>query len=79
MLAHRCDWDGAAVVAVHNLGAEPRTVALILDGCDENTQLTDLLCVGTTPTDAKGKAEIMLEGYGFRWLRVVQPGDRGLA
>lgn len=79
VMAHRCDWDGQAVVALHNLSAEPRTVPLALEGCDENTRLGDLLCDGNTATDSKGRVEIQLEGYGYRWLRVVQPGDRGLA
>ncbi len=79
VLAHRCSWDGAAVIALHNLSAEPQTVPLTLTGCDENTRLVDLLCDGTTTTDQAGCAEIQLEGYGFRWLRAVRPGDRTLA
>jgi trehalose synthase len=79
VLAHRCSWDGAAVIALHNLSAEPQTVPLTLTGCDEKTRLVDLLCDGSTATDKLGRAEIMLEGYGFRWLRATQPGDRTLA
>ncbi|MDQ1644566.1 MAG: hypothetical protein QOJ50_750 [Cryptosporangiaceae bacterium] len=78
VLAHRCTWDDGSLVAVHNLGSEPRTVPLKLDDCDESVVLADQLCDGTTPLDGSGSAEIVLDGYGFRWLRVVRPGDRGL-
>jgi trehalose synthase len=79
VLAHCCSWDDASLVALHNLGAEPRTVPLRLAGCDDSTRLVDLLCDGTTPVAADGSVEIVLEGYGYRWLRVVRPGDRRLA
>ena len=79
VLAHRCSWDGQAVIALHNIGAEPQTVPLTLDGCNEDTRLVDLLCDGSTATDSSGRADILLEGYGFRWLRASQPGDRSLA
>ena len=33
---------------------------------------------GTTRVDDEGRAELALEGYGYRWLRVVAPGTRRL-
>jgi hypothetical protein len=78
VLAHRCTWDDGSLVAVHNLGSEPRTVPLKLDDCDESVVLADQLCDGTTPLDGSGSAEIVLDGYGYRWLRVARPGDRGV-
>ncbi len=79
VLAHRCTWDDASLVALHNLSAEPRTVPLTLEGCDETTRLVDQLDDGITELDAKGSVEITLEGYGYRWLRVIHPGDRRLS
>ena len=32
-----------------------------------------------TALDDRGRAEVELEGFGFRWLRVRQPGDRRLS
>ena len=78
VLAHRCTWDEASLVALHNLGPEPLTVPVALAGEDEGTLLADLLCDGDAPLDAKGRADLPLEGYGFRWLRVVREGDRRL-
>ncbi len=66
------------MVAVHNLGNEARTVPLTLDGCGQEHELVDLLCDGTTTLDATGSAEVQLDGYGYRWLRVVGPGSRRL-
>jgi len=77
VLAHRCTWDEAQLVALHNLGPEPLSVPLQLTG-DEGTVLTDLLCDGQTPLPADGRVELHVEGYGFRWLRVVRRGDRRL-
>lgn len=104
VLAHQCSWDGAVLVAVHNLGAEPVTLALQLDrgllaGCDDGGEpdrdepdgdesdgdesdgacrMVDLLCEGSTPVGADGRVEVVLDGYGHRWLRLVRPGDRRL-
>ncbi|OLF18193.1 alpha-amylase family protein [Actinophytocola xanthii] len=62
-LVHRCDWDGATVVAAHNLGDKPAKITLPKD--DGWTVLEDLL--GTQ--DAKPGEQITLEPYGYRWLR----------
>src|SRR3954447_14650379 len=78
VLAHLCRWEDGSMVAVHNLGPEPRTVPLTLEGCDSSHRLEDLLQERTTPLDEKGRAELQLEGYGYRWLRVVADGSRRL-
>ncbi|MGZ4649951.1 MAG: alpha-amylase family protein [Kineosporiaceae bacterium] len=78
VLAHLCRWEDGVMVAVHNLGSEPQSVPLRLDGCDSRHRLEDLLQECTTPLDDRGRAELSLEGYGYRWLRVVQDGNRRL-
>jgi trehalose synthase len=78
VLAHACVWDDGTMVAVHNLGAEPRTVPITLEDCDSTHRLVDLLQDGSTPISDKGQAELALEGYGYRWLRVVAEGSRRL-
>lgn len=79
VLAHRLSWDTASTIAVHNLGAEPCSVPLELDGMPEGTTLVDQLCDGVAHVDESGAVELQLEGYGFRWLRVITPGDRRLS
>ena len=53
-------------------------VPLTLEGCDASHRLVDLLQSGETPISDKGAAEIALEGYGYRWLRVVAEDSRRL-
>jgi glycosidase len=79
VLAHLSTWDDGALVALHNLGAEPRTVPLVLAGRDGGHRLEDLLTVGpSTPLGDDGSVELTLEGYGCRWLRIVAPDSRRL-
>jgi glycosidase len=78
VLAHACVWDDGTMVAVHNLGPEPRTVPLTLEDCDATHRLVDLLEEGSTPVSDKGGVELAIEGYGYRWLRVVGPDSRRL-
>ncbi len=63
VLAHRCDWDGATIVAVHNLGRRKVTTRLPLDA--EET-LVDLH--GTD--DLEPPYELELEASGYRWYRL---------
>jgi hypothetical protein len=78
VLAHLCEWDDGTMVAVHNLGSEPRTVPLTLAGSDSSHRLEDLLQECTTPVSDTGRVELALEGYGYRWLRVVAEDSRRL-
>jgi glycosidase len=72
VLAHRADWEGSTIVAVHSLGEEPRTVAL-----DCEHPLVDLFDQEEL-TPAGGRVEIPLARYGGRWFRVRRP-DADLA
>ena len=78
VLAHLCAWDDGALVAVHNLAPEPRTVPLHLEGCGSGHRLEDLLVAGSTPVSDDGAVELQLDGFGHRWLRVVGEGSRRL-
>jgi hypothetical protein len=78
VLAHLCSWDDGALIAVHNLGAESRTVPLTLADCDARHRLEDLLRSATTPVSADGAVELEVEGYGYRWLRIVVEDSRRL-
>jgi trehalose synthase len=78
VLAHLCRWDDASMVAVHNLGSEPQQVHLQLPGCDASHRLEDLLTEGRTPVAADGAVDLALDGYGYRWLRVVTDASRRL-
>jgi trehalose synthase len=79
VLAHRLTHDDASTVALHNLGPDACTVPLRLQDAVEGTRLVDQLEDGEHVLDERGRVEVDLEGYGYRWLRVVPPGDRRLA
>ncbi|MGY2128210.1 alpha-amylase family protein [Blastococcus sp. SYSU DS0617] len=78
VLAHLCTWDDGALVALHNLSSEPRTVPLVLEGCGPDHRLADLLRAGSTDVGDGGRVELQLDGYGYRWLRVVGADSRRL-
>jgi trehalose synthase len=78
VLAHVCEWDDGTLLAVHNLGPEPRTVPLVLDGRGPASRLEDLLVARTTPLADDGMVELTVDGYGYRWLRVVTEDSRRL-
>ena len=64
VLAHRCDWDDSAVVAVHNLAGHDVTTRLPLEG---DATLVDLLGAA----DLAAPYELELEPYGYRWYRLA--------
>ncbi|SEO94738.1 alpha-amylase family protein [Trujillonella endophytica] len=78
VLASLSTWDDGTLIALHNLGAEPRTVPLTLGGCDSTHRLEDLLVTQTTEIADDGSVELTLDGYGHRWLRVVAQDSRRL-
>ena len=78
VFAHRSSWDDGSMIALHNLAPEPQVVPLSLGPVEESTRLVDPLCDGAVEVDEKGRVEIALEGYGFRWLRVVDSRSRRL-
>jgi hypothetical protein len=67
LLAHRCDWEGSTVVAVHNLGETPATATLELG--DDVTGVDDLLGSRTLTID-DGRLDVELGRYGHLWLGV---------
>jgi trehalose synthase len=63
ILAHRCDWHGDTVIAVHNLSDKFASVQLPAD--DRWDELIDLL----GSQNCKPGTEMTLNPYGYRWLR----------
>jgi trehalose synthase len=68
VFAHRADWQGSAIVAVHSLVAEPRAVEI-----ESEHPLVDLFA-DEELTPAGGRVEVPLGRYGSRWFRVRRPG-----
>jgi trehalose synthase len=77
VLAHVCrEESGWAMVALHNFGADSGIVPIQLEDVPERCILVDLLDgLSEHKLDAKGRTELGLEGYGYRWLRLRRPED----
>lgn len=76
VFAHRCDWNGRALLALHNLSGEPASITLAIDEPSDCDGLIDLLNEpGLAPLDG-GRFGVDLDGYGYRWYRIHRPGDR---
>ena len=79
VLAHLCARDERRLLAVHNFSSEGRPVTVTLDDCPEGTVLVDLLeDAWSTQAGPRGRVDLTLDGYGFRWLRILAKGDRRL-
>jgi glycosidase len=72
VLAHRVDWNGSSIVAVHSFVDEPRAVRLALDGAEAAIDLF----ANDELRPAAGEIEIRLGAHGHRWLRLRHPGQR---
>jgi maltose alpha-D-glucosyltransferase/alpha-amylase len=70
VLAHRCDWEGSTVVAVHELAGRATEVRLPVQDGDALIDLHGADDVAGLP------ATLALEPYGARWYRVRRPGRR---
>jgi trehalose synthase len=71
VLAHRAEWDGSAILAVHSLAAEPREVTLPVG---EVEAVVDLFAdEELAPRD--GGVRVALGRYGHRWFRLRRPGQ----
>jgi maltose alpha-D-glucosyltransferase/alpha-amylase len=75
VLAHRCDWAGSTVVALHSFSPEPCEVRVELDDIDDAVAIDDLLGGGRAGLDGP-RLELTLEAYGHRWYRVQRAGQR---
>ena len=74
VLAHRADWQGSTVVALHAFAGDRLEVAL--DVGEELEQAVDLHTDHHLTPDADGRLTVTLEPYGFRWFRLRRPGER---
>jgi hypothetical protein len=78
VLAHRITADVGRFVGLHNFAPTPTVVPLDLGPVAPDTQLSDLLHVDRYDLDERGRIDVQLEAYGFRWFRIVEPDDRRL-
>lgn len=77
VFAHRCDWEGRSVVAVHNLGSEPCVVNVDLGEIPPEAKLDDLLDERPAVRELDSSSlELKLQGYDYRWFRIATPDQQ---
>lgn len=79
VLVHLVRQDADATLAVHNLGPEPATLELEVPEVSAGCVLRDRLQDHVIELDDRGRAELPVDGYGYHWFRVSEPGDPRLA
>jgi len=75
VFAHRVDWEGSTILAVHNLAPEPVEVHIDLEDGADVVALDDLLGGGHVPVQG-GALDLDMDRYGYTWLRVIREGGR---
>ncbi|WP_137149235.1 alpha-amylase family protein [Mycolicibacterium sp. CR10] len=77
VLAHLCrENSGWAMVALHNFGADSCIVPIQLEEAPPGSVLVDLLDdLSRHELGADGRIDMQLDAYGYRWLRLLRPGD----
>jgi maltose alpha-D-glucosyltransferase/alpha-amylase len=80
LFAHRCEWQGSTVAAVHNLSPSKARATLDL-GVEkgEKVAIDDLLEEREHRPNRDGTLDVELEGYGYVWLGVRRRGERPLS
>jgi maltose alpha-D-glucosyltransferase/alpha-amylase len=73
VLAHRCDWQGDAVVALHSFAGRPLEIAVPVGDVEAGV---DLFANEELRAASGGSIAIELEPYGYRWLRLRRRGQR---
>ena len=71
VFAHRADWDGSTIVALHNLAGRATEARLALDA---EGVLVDLFSADEHALAPE--VRLTLEPHGHRWFRVRRPGQR---
>ena len=70
VFAHRCEWQGNVVIAIHNLSPAPCNATLPLKD-DVGHGLLDLFKNQPEEAISTPDHNFHLEGYDYRWLKVV--------
>jgi len=68
LLVHAMNWDEGRLIFLHNFSSSPATVSLDVQG----EQVLDILEGRREPLSEDGSVDLVLEGYGYRWLRVLR-------
>ena len=80
VLVHSLTGAEGRMIALHNFSANPATVSIRLKQVTDDDVLVDLLTDDKQiELDGRGGAAIQLDGYGYRWYRVLRRSGKRLA
>jgi maltose alpha-D-glucosyltransferase/alpha-amylase len=70
VFAHSCQWQNRTILAVHNLSSKARAIQLDLRDY-KHQHILDLLGDRQATPIQDDSHHVELEGYGYRWLRLI--------
>ena len=74
MLAHRADWDGSTIVALHSFASDRIEARVAVEAGVE--EAVDLLGSADAVPDGDGVLAVPLDPYGYRWFRLRRDRQR---
>jgi maltose alpha-D-glucosyltransferase/alpha-amylase len=69
VLAIRYDWRGRSLVVLHNFDERPHEIRIRPD-VEGGDRLASLLTSEESRADARGRHHLVLDAYGYQWMRV---------
>jgi hypothetical protein len=72
VLAHRCDWDGNSILAIHSFAAGPTNIEVSIEDMEA---AVDLFADDELRPNERGSLTLKLDGYDHRWYRLRRPGS----
>ena len=79
VLAHSLTGAEGRMIALHNFSGKPVTVSVRLKDVTDEDALVDLLVDNeVVELDGRGGATFQLDGYGYRWYRVLRSSGKRL-
>ena len=76
VLAHRSDWEGSTIVAVHNLAGRRVRPEIVVEDAGADAVLVDLFDHDERRVGDGGRVKLELPRYGARWYRLRRAGQR---
>ena len=76
VFAHRCEWEGNAIVAVHNLAGRRVRPEIVVEDAGADAVLVDLFDHDERRVGDGGRVKLELPRYGARWYRLRRAGQR---
>jgi len=73
VFAHRCDWHGSSVVAIHSFASDTTSVSVPLGDVEA---AVDLFADDELQPDGNGTIKLDLEPYDYRWYRLRHHGQQ---